>query len=134
MGLFHLLNPRLQLTTEGIQGWNQGRRSLESGTEAETMGEHCLLVTFPWFAGLSTLYKLQPPVQEWHIPKWAGLFHINHQPRKGPTDMGTGQSDGSNSLIEVPAFQVTLVFVQFTKQQPAQVSCSLFSLWKASLL
>jgi hypothetical protein len=50
---------------------------------------------------LAFLYNLGPLVQGWYN-------NPHHSLRKCLTDISIGQSDGGNSLAEIPSFQVTL--------------------------
>lgn len=79
--LFHLNNSQVTLCNLGksqqeLQVWELKQKSCRNAAY--------------WFIppGLlfAFLYTSGPHVQGLHHPQWAGPFHINHQPRKCPTD------------------------------------------------
>lgn len=50
--------------------WRKPGQELESGTEAETNEELCLLPYSLWFTKLAFLNNPGPPGQEWQCPQW----------------------------------------------------------------
>ena len=64
-------------------------------TEAETMEECFLMPCSPLLVQPASLYKPDPPAQEWHCPQSAGP--CKHQSRKY---LPTAQSDGGSCSAE----------------------------------
>lgn len=77
-------------------------RDMDTGTEAKTIGEHCLMVRFPLLEQPALLYSPEIPTQWCHFPLWTQSHHINRQLRQSITDIATGPSDEGNLSIEVP--------------------------------
>lgn len=77
-------------------------RDMDTGAEAETIGEHCLLVCFPLLEQPAFLHNPEIPTQWWHFPLWTQSYHINCQLRQSITDIATGPSHEGNLSIEVP--------------------------------
>lgn len=76
---------RSRPNTEGSQG-----RTLEVGTEAQTVEKHHLLASFQGSLSLliyprTSCAGMTPP------PAWAGPSHINYQLIQYPTDLPPGQ-------------------------------------------
>lgn len=103
----------------GTQGRNSNR-SLETGTEAQTTEECCLLACSACF--LLCLRPTCPGVAP---------SHINHPSRPCPTDLPTGQSDGGvfPSGVSCPAQHYEAKMgkkgrkVQQCRESPERVGC-----------
>lgn len=61
-------------------------------------------------------------MEDWYLvahSHWAGLFLINHQPRKCTTGLLTGQSDGDVFSVEEPCSNMTVALLSsWQKTQP----------------
>lgn len=73
----------------------------------------------------------------WHHQQWTRPSHINHQPRKCPSDMPTGQDAGATHQL-FPSSQLTLVCLKLAETiQHKYVSdmwTKLFQIQEESLL
>lgn len=56
-------------------------KNLDTGAEADTVGDHHLLLCSLWLAQLSSVHSPGTFGQGWHCQQWAGTFHINWQLR-----------------------------------------------------
>ena len=78
---------------------SQGRRNLETGTEAEATEEHCLL------AGSHSLFSLLLYTTQDHVPR-GGPAHCELEPSTSiisqSTDLPISQSDGGVFSVELP--------------------------------
>lgn len=90
-------------------------RNLEAGTKTETMEEECCWLAPPEL--LTLLFITQPRTicPGWHCLQWAGSSPINHQSRKWPTDMPTGNWMETVSPLRFSS-QRTLVCVMLTER------------------
>lgn len=84
-------------------------------TEAEALGEHCLLACPSGFVQPAFIQNPGPTSPECHHPQWTRSFHINHQRRywtKGPP---TGRAFS----LKGPSSKMTLTCVELTANQTA---------------
>lgn len=58
-----------------IKTGTHSSRNLESGTEAQDLGEHCLLVRSPWLVAF-IVHNPEPPSQGWHCLQWLGFSTV----------------------------------------------------------
>lgn len=80
----------------------EGRAGIQPGAEAQTMEQHCMHACFPWLIFLIWTRTICPEVA---LPtSGGGVCALPYQStRTGPTDMPTGQSEGSSLPIETPS-------------------------------
>ncbi|EDL81865.1 rCG28784 [Rattus norvegicus] len=52
---------------------------------------------------------------EWCHPQWTGPSHTNHQSRKCPADLPTGQLDEAFFSVKIASFQIISACVKKTK-------------------
>lgn len=105
--------------TEVRQG-RHSRQAPESGTELERLAPRLKI------SQLSFLLSPGPPDKEEFHPHWAGFLH-QLAARQCPTDMPTGQSDRSNSSMEVPFSQVCQTDSQDLLSQCGKYTSGIYS-------
>lgn len=106
------------LTTHS-PSWRDIREELNAGTWRREVKQrpwrsathclvlHCFVTCF--------CYITQDLLQRDGVPTVCRPPHINHLSRKLPIDLSTRRTDGGEFSAEVASFQVTLVYVKWTK-------------------
>lgn len=92
-------------------GWSRQQRGIAALPPALSVAGSPPFLYSPALPRLTCLGEALPTTG-------CGPTYLNQHPRKSPTDMPTGQSDGDNSSTEVPYSQIHLC--QADKRLPAQ--------------